>query len=305
LILTNSTLNGNTASKNGGGISNEGIVTLSNTLVITNSAGSTYAGGGIFNFLGTLTLINSNVISNTGGSHGGGIANYSNGTLTMTNTTVSGNTATFGGGIYNLSTSTLNNSAITGNGNSTGGGIYNYYGAITATNLTVSGNSLEGINNFGGTTKLTNVTLNGNTAAANTGAIYQYGDTFTETVTLSNTIIANTVGGVNCYVNAVPLRTDGYNLSSDGSCSAYLNFPSDLNNTNPNLGPLQNNGGSTQTDTLLPGSPAIDVIPFGVNGCGTTTTTDQRGVTRPVHGKCDIGAYEADYFEVFLPLIKR
>jgi hypothetical protein len=55
---------------------------------------------------------------------------------------------------------------------------------------------------------------------------------------------------------------------------------------------LANNGGPTQTYALLPGSPAIDQIPPGINGCGTSVSTDQRGVSRPQGSGCDIGAYE-------------
>jgi hypothetical protein len=58
------------------------------------------------------------------------------------------------------------------------------------------------------------------------------------------------------------------------------------------IAPLNSNGGPTQTHALLAGSPAIDQILYGVNGCGTTITTDQRGVTRPQGANCDIGAYE-------------
>jgi hypothetical protein len=57
----------------------------------------------------------------------------------------------------------------------------------------------------------------------------------------------------------------------------------------PNLGPLANNGGFTQTHALLAGSPAIDT---GTNtGC---PATDQRGVTRPQGAACDVGAYEVE-----------
>ena len=43
---------------------------------------------------------------------------------------------------------------------------------------------------------------------------------------------------------------------------------------------------------LLAGSPAVNLIPPGTNGCGTTIATDQRGVSRPVGTGCDVGAYE-------------
>jgi hypothetical protein len=63
---------------------------------------------------------------------------------------------------------------------------------------------------------------------------------------------------------------------------------SDLLNINPKLGPLQDNGGPTQTIALLPGSPAIDA------GDLTDSEWDQRGPGYPrlVNGATDIGAYE-------------
>lgn len=80
-------------------------------------------------------------------------------------------------------------------------------------------------------------------------------------------------------------------MDSDGTC--YLTSTGDLPNTNPLLDPLAlNPPGTTQTHALQPGSPATDHIPPGVNGCGTTVSTDQRGVSRPQGGGCDIGSYE-------------
>jgi len=63
------------------------------------------------------------------------------------------------------------------------------------------------------------------------------------------------------------------------------------------LGPLQNNGGPTQTQALLPGSPAVDAgNPNGcTDGSGNLLKTDQRGAPRPDPedtGGCDIGAFE-------------
>jgi hypothetical protein len=79
--------------------------------------------------------------------------------------------------------------------------------------------------------------------------------------------------------------------------------------SNPDLGPLQDNGGPTFTHALLPGSPAIDVIPNGTNDCGVSLTVDQRGGGRPFpfDSNCDVGAFEAGiiFYDVFLPLILK
>jgi len=77
-----------------------------------------------------------------------------------------------------------------------------------------------------------------------------------------------------------------------------INGPGDLNNTDPLLGSLQNNGGPTQTMALLSGSPAIDAgNPAGcTDGLGHLLKTDQRGMPRPDpedKGGCDMGAYES------------
>ena len=55
----------------------------------------------------------------------------------------------------------------------------------------------------------------------------------------------------------------------------------------PGIGPLADNGGSTFTHALLPGSPAINS--GNNNAC---TDTDQHGLARPQGETCDIGAYE-------------
>jgi hypothetical protein len=90
-------------------------------------------GGGILND-GTLTLMNSTVSGNTA-SYAGGIE--SNGPLMLTNSTVSGNA---GGGIRSNGPFTLTNSTVSGNE-----GIANVGGLLTLTNSTVSGNGDYGI----------------------------------------------------------------------------------------------------------------------------------------------------------------
>ncbi|MFI5365855.1 MAG: choice-of-anchor Q domain-containing protein [Candidatus Binatia bacterium] len=61
----------------------------------------------------------------------------------------------------------------------------------------------------------------------------------------------------------------------------------------PKLGPLQDNGGPTFTQALLPGSPAIDAGDDAVTGAPLNLTTDQRGLPRKAGMHVDIGAYES------------
>jgi hypothetical protein len=64
-----------------------------------------------------------------------------------------------------------------------------------------------------------------------------------------------------------------------------------------NLGPLQLNlPGTTPTHALLTGSVAINAVTDCTDLQAPTpqpVTTDQRGVSRPQAGVCDVGAYEA------------
>ena len=71
--------------------------------------------------------------------------------------------------------------------------------------------------------------------------------------------------------------TNGRSGNRVGSSSSPLD---------PRLGPLQDNGGPTFTEALLPGSPAINAGQDGV------TAFDQRGVRQPQGAHTDIGAFE-------------
>jgi Right handed beta helix region len=269
LTLTRSTVSGNrvnTSSGNGGGIFNVGTMTLSNSIVSNNY--TVGFGGGIDNGYGAeSTITDSTVSNNTGGQGGGGISNYG-GHLTLTSSTLSGNSARDGGGIHNFDSQlTITNSTLSGNtASNRGGGIYNY-APLTLTHATLSDNS-----------------------APEGGGIYVFSSV---TAYLSNTLIANSPAGGNCAGFAQYLTDNGYNLADDNACN--LTASTSMPNTNPNLGPLADNGGLTKTHALLSGSPAVDRIPQGTNGCGTTITTDQRGVSRPQGIGCDIGAYEVGF----------
>src|SRR5262249_26060955 len=95
-----------------------------------------------------------------------------------------------------------------------------------------------------------------------------------------------TYGSASFSRNGSGMMTDvGHNLSSDASCG-FTNSGS-LNNTDPKLAPLANNGGPTLTMALLPGSPAIDA-----GDTAAAPPIDQRGIARPVGPASDIGAFE-------------
>ena len=55
----------------------------------------------------------------------------------------------------------------------------------------------------------------------------------------------------------------------------------------PMMGPLQANGGPTETHALLSSSPALDTGNVGLS-------TDQRGAIRPQGSGSDIGAFERE-----------
>jgi uncharacterized repeat protein (TIGR01451 family) len=101
--------------------------------------------------------------------------------------------------------------------------------------------------------------------------------------TIGNSIVA--FNGTNGVVSALTSR--GHNISSDGSLASSFTQPGDLNNTDPKIGPLADNGGPTFTHALLAGSPALDAA----QGSGAPAT-DQRGVARPQGAGFDIGAFE-------------
>jgi hypothetical protein len=211
--------------------------------------------------------------------------------LTITNGIDTGDGNEGGAGILNYGTLTLNNCTVAGNSAAStrwgGGGILTYNGALTLNQCTVSGNSARvgagGIQS--GSPTVVSCTFSGNSGPS-VGGISGSG-------TIRNTIVKAGASGANF---GSTMTSGGYNLSSDGSGAGFLTAVGDQNNTDPKLGPLQDNGGPTPTHALLPGSPAID------QGKSFGFTTDQRGLLRPVDfpsipnatggDGSDIGAFE-------------
>ncbi|HBX69345.1 MAG TPA: hypothetical protein DEH25_08155 [Chloroflexi bacterium] len=127
LIASDITIEGNNLTINGASVErvlyvhNDGATTFGSLILnqATITGGSTAGfGGGLYNYLGSVTVNNSTINGNSSAG-GGGIAN-DGGTMTVNNSTISGNTATgtaYGGGILNLNAGMLavNNSTLSGN----------------------------------------------------------------------------------------------------------------------------------------------------------------------------------------------
>jgi predicted outer membrane repeat protein len=284
VTVTDSTISSNLGY---GGIYGVLSLTVANSTISNNSSGG--RGGGIFAFQ-NVSIVNSTISGNAGTS-GGGI--YCNGSQdsSIVNSTISGNSAgTNGGGIYSVDGVTIVNSTISGNSAGTsGGGIYGQFG-VSLVNSTISGNSAGtsggGIYNFVSFLHVANSTISGNSAGSG-GGIYNDGDDLVE---ISNTILNAGALGANVFNNGGTVTSLGYNLSSDDG-GGYLNGPGDQINIDPLLGPLQNNGGSTFTHALLPGSPAIDA---GDPNFTPPPSNDQRDChfDRVFNGRIDIGSFE-------------
>ena len=298
-------------------------------MTITDSVLSNNAGHGIFNIVSNafanggagLTVVNSDISDNgcsgisndateggasativsttvSGNSAGGVLTSAAFGFagVTITNSTISGNStyggikaaSSFFGSVANLSVA---NSTISGNSaGDSGGGIYaSALGDFSIVNSTVSDNSAGtsggGISNVGSSFHVENSTITGNSAGSG-GGIYNDGGQGG----ISNTILNAGALGANIFNSGGTVTSIGYNLSSDDG-GGYLNGPGDQIDTDPLLGPLQDNGGPTFTHALLPGSPAIDA---GDPNFSPPPFNDQRGChfDRVFNGRIDIGSFE-------------
>jgi len=283
----------------------KGVDVTITEMTMRNGSGSG-DGGAIYHCNGALILegvvIEENRVRGAGlNGYGGAMYNCPSSSATIVDSTIRNNSAEVGGAICNGGVLTIIRSTFNGNTalEARGGGAIFNYGTLHVANSTFSGNTAAGgiggaIHNgklvgLTGGAQIDNSTISENNSALG-GAISNMSGL---PIYLQNTIIASN-NPQNCA--GAPVETEGFNLSSDESCD--LHGAGDLNGVDALLGLLQNNGGSTSTMALLPGSPAIDA---GNNsGCrdwvGHLLTTDQRGMPRPDPHEprgCDIGAYES------------
>jgi len=303
-----------------------GTLHLVDVVVTNNSTTSGAHGGGIAND-GVMTIADSVISGNTAGGHGGGIVQFDEGSLAITNTTISGNHSGSGGlggglfmGFFSVTAPpviTIDGSAISGNTAGTGGGICRNRGTITVTNSTISGNTSQssgggGVYDAGGYPPqgpllLVNCTITKNMAPLSSGGgLFNNGPLGggNFTTELANTIVAGNQASADADVSG-DVNSQGYNLFGDvtGLMIDGASNPTgdQMGVANPHLDPnlLNNGGASTQTHALLAGSPAIDAgNPAASDGTGVhCRAADQIGTVRPKNGgsgiaRCDIGAFE-------------
>lgn len=276
-----------------------GNVQISGLRITQGSASG--AGGGVLVDGGNLTLNNCQINANDAESGGGALV-FSGSTLTIMNSTINGNSsAVEGGGVSNRGgTLFLTNTTINGNIAPRGGGVSVENGAATILNSTISGNSTgdSSTSNVGGLRinsfppVLANVILK-NTIVANNSASFAPIVEGGETAVLPNTdSIGNTTSaGIAIADVGGTVNSQGNNLignSAGGNGFITTGANADLLNQNPQLAALAFNGGTTPTQALMAGSPAIDAG----NNTGAPVT-DQRGVVRPQNASADIGAFES------------
>ena len=198
----------NNQATEGAGIYNRGRLTVSKSTLISNYVLEDGCGGGLYNSGGQVNILDSSILSNTSGndmSDGGGVYNPF-GSVALEGCLLAGNVAGagVGGAVCNGSqgTITLVRTTVAGNAAIAGGGLLNEGGHATLLNCTVSGNNAFDDDGGGlwnsGVMNLTNNTVSGNSSDFNGGGIYASSTAGTVTI-FSSSITANVAfdgGGV-------------------------------------------------------------------------------------------------------------
>lgn len=258
-----------------------GILTLNSVTVRYGTDSTGIGGGGLqLNVPGAGATINLNnvIITQNTSTANGGAMRASGGTVNVVNSTFFNNSSSGGQGgtalCNNLCTMRITNSTLSGNSGTNGGALRN----TANTSIT-----------------LTNCTITGNTGTAGTGGSNTSAG---GTLNIRNTIISSNTGTTDNDVTGAVISGGNNLIRVQGTSTGWVG--SDLlNNTNAQLTPLGNYGGTTPTHSLLSGSAAINAGSNCVNNSSCATfnalanvTSDQRGFGRPASATTDIGAFE-------------
>ena len=276
------------------------------TITGTNGGGTPFR---LFEMIPGISLSLVNVrLTNGGGlafaGFGGAIWN-NGGHLTLKGCTLSGNIAQYGGAVADSSTGTgtfsISNCTFSGNSATLVGGAAVTGGPCTVVQCTFFNNTARvgGALFFEGNATLTHCTIMDNQATNGSGATgggicIQASSPTLVSVTLGNSIVAgnSAAGSAQDIYNGGSITGQGANIVQtaihEDTSSGGGALTGTILQTDPMLGPLQFNGGPTQTMLPLLGSPAIDQ---GLSDF--VLTTDQRGQLRPLGPRPDLGAVEA------------
>ena len=277
MVADRSVFGGNIA---GGGRGGGGASGYASPWILDGSAGGSGGGanGAAICNSGSLWVTRSTFATNvaTGGDGGGGGLAYPGGSADGGNGG-NGNSG-LGGALFNSGAASLVNCTLAfntgrgGAGGAGGGGAGPDYGGSGG----AGGNGGSGFGGVDGSCNLTNCTVAWNVGQAGVGGAGGEG----------------AWGKYGSGTNGPP----GTNGAAWGGtvCSPMVNTLIASNTpagndtfADPKLGPLADNGGTTLTMALLPGSPAIDA-----GNTSLAPTTDQRGFPRPAALAADIGAFE-------------
>lgn len=288
-----------------GAIYSDGNLLISNSTFTNNHADY----GGAIYIKGQATIIAGNFLNNTSDFEGGAI--YNEGKLSIYDTLFENNNSTWsGGGIYTRAgmtgayTNILRSTFYNNTANLSGGGIMNegQDAILKVSNSTFSSNNAifnggaimnEGYDPL---LEIINSTFTNNSSINNSGALHSIGNIgnlppFLPSISIINTIIANSVGGVDCYIQDTTILENTNNIiENNGAGINSCGTP--FSTADPMLAPLADNGGLTPTHYLLPGSPAINAGNNTKCAASPVNNTSQNGITRPVGGTCDIGSVE-------------
>ncbi len=326
VTIERSTLSGNSASGYGGAILAiyGARVAVEASDIVDNTAGG--SGAGIAAGTGdgpgagaVVTIVDSTIRGNEANGYGGGIFVIDDSRLTVTGSTIEDNRAGLRGGGIAVTVgaeATIQDSTVRDNETDyDGGGLEIQRARARLERVTVSGNRAGrwggGLNvDDQATVDAVNVTLSGNEAPSGSAANLARGSTLTlsfvtvadhqggaafavdssSTLRLKNSLLADPDVDECQLEDGATVQVSGVVIADDPSCN-HASITVDLN-LRTTLGPLQNNGGPTETHALLPGSPALDAVTVCTDWDGNSVATDQRGVSRPQNGKCDVGAFE-------------
>lgn len=258
----------------------------------TGIGGNGGDGGGI-SVSGNFTLISSTIKDNRTGNGGSG--------------DIESGVGGAGGGLVAEGQATIVDSTISGNSTGSGGngGGASLSGGGSVTNSTISGNSIGAslVGGGGGLYATSSLSINSSTIWGNSSNLGGGGLRSPDTFTINSSIIAGNSsvdGNSDIFPFGEPELQIDYSLIGDTSdltekaVTELEERDGNLLDVDPQLSPLADNGGPTETHALLSASPAINAGDPSITS--DSNEFDQRGATfiRVLESRIDMGAFESE-----------